>query len=299
VPLPYLSPRRFRRSGFGIDVSGMTDAELNRHLTRATATVNTYCNMPTLPSEYDFRGGSIADERHEWHLGDPLLITQGTRRVYVYHRPITSITSFVVDFTNNYTVTIAPSDLYVNNIEGWAEVVSLAAVVTGIYPIGINFGLYTPVARVSYTYGWTFSVAGDELYIADGNTYEATYGNWTTSPTPVIYVNGVAAGSGYSINYGDGTVLFSPNLGPADVVTADYTHTVPSAIEEATGIIALDSIGRRAIAARGMQGLTSIKIAELSLTQKIPMRYLAKNGVSIPEDAGALLESYTHISGMG
>lgn len=292
IPI-YITPSRYRAAGFGIDVSDMEDAELAAVLRRASSLVDTYCAIPLLPSRHDFRGGSITNEQLPWRLGtETWTRINGTRRVYFKHPPIQTVTSFVVKFTNTYQVEIDPANLYINRIEGWAEVVSLAAVVSGMYPVGINFGLYTPVAEVSYTYGYAFEVIGERMYVTDGNTYQAGHGAWSISPDPVIYRNGVAVTTGFTIDYDEGEVTFTSPNAATDVITADYTYTLPDGITQATAITATSMLGERALAAKDMTGLSSIKVAEVALARTNRGMLGLQALDAIPMEAASLLDPF-------
>jgi hypothetical protein len=288
--MAYLTPSRYRAAGFGADVSEIEDAELRSILARASSIVDVYCAIPTIPQRYSFSGGNVIGEQHPWVLGTE--VTWTTRRVYPIQNPLRTVTSFIVKFTNTYQVEIDPANLYLNKSQGWAEVVSLAAVVSGLYPVGINFGLYTPVAEINYTYGWEFPVVNDKLYPVDGLTYQATRGFWSVDPEPVVYVDDVVQTTGFSIDYEEGEVTFtSPQTATANV-RADYTYTLPEAIAEATGIIATASIGERGLAAVGMTGLSSMKVAEVALARTNRGAFSLEQSSNVPPAAASLLDSY-------
>jgi len=286
----YLTPSRYRAAGYGVDVSDIEDAELRAVLARASALVDVYCAIPTIPQRYSFSGGTVTGEQHPWVLGNE--VTWTTRRVYPVQGPINAITSFVVKFTNTYQVTIDPTNLYVNKAQGWAEVVSLAAVVSGMYPVGINFGLYTPVAEINYSYGWTFPVTSDRLYPVDGNTFQGTRGFWASSPAPAVYVDGALQTTGYTIDREEGEVTFTAAQTATAKVTANYTYTLPEAISEATGIIATAALGERALAAIGMSGLNSFKVAEVAFARTMRQSMDVDQRSQIPPAAANLLDPY-------
>lgn len=258
----YLSVSRYRAAGFGI-TPPEDDAELRAVLARASSLVDVYCGIPMQPSRHDFRGGTITGEQHAWNLAT--WTSMGSRRVYPIHRPIRAVTGFRVKFTNDYQVAIAPSNLYIQKIEGWVEVVSLAAVVTGIYPVGVNFGLYTPVAEIDYTYGYSFSIADELLYVTDGNTFQGSRGYWEADPE--IKVDGVVVNSGFTVDLDEGEVTFDVAQSATARVTASYSYTLPDAFPEATGIVATQLLGEGSLAAKGMSGLSSLKVAEVALAR--------------------------------
>lgn len=270
--MAYLTPDRYRAMGFGIDLTDLEDVDLRATLNRASALVDSYCGVSQMPQKHQFYGGTITGEQHNWRLpADYYSSTDlGSRRVYLYHRPIKTITDFRVKFTNTYDVAISPSNLYINNSEGWAEVVSLAAVVTGIYPVGINFGLYTPVAETSYTYGFEFAVVDEILVDTDAQTFRASNGFWAASPAPKVYINAALQSSGYTVDSVEGTVFFTVAPTATDVITASYTYTLPSAIAEATGMITATLLAERGLQAIGMGGIAVMQVAEVELRRSIP-----------------------------
>lgn len=294
----YLTPDRFKSMGFGIDLTDVEDVDLRQIISRASALVDAYCAVPMQPTKHDFRGGSVTAEQHDWRLPD-LTITSagGTRRVYVMHRPITAVTSFKVKFTETYEVSIDPANLYVQHIAGWAEVVSLAAVVSGIYPVGINFGLYTPVAEISYTYGWDLTSTDEYLEPTDAGTYRSTNCWWKTSPAPTIYKNGVAeSASNYTIDYNEGTVLFNSLLAATDTITASYSYKLPSPIAEATGFIVAHLLGERDLQLKGMAGIGRLRVAEVELWREGVGARGGSQSVTdaIEPEIGALLAPYVY-----
>jgi hypothetical protein len=281
--MTYLTPDRFKAMGFGLDLADVEDYELRQTLARASALVDAYCAVPMLPQRHDFRGGTITGEQHDWRLADMSIGISagslGSRRVWANHKPIKDVTSFKVKFTNTYDVTIAPENLYIQHIEGWAEVVSIAAIVTGIYPVGINFGLYTPVAEFDYTYGYNLTATDEVLDPTDAATFRSVNNWWATTPAPVIYKNGVVQTSGYTVDYNEGTVTFDANLAATDLVTVDYTYKMPSAIGEATALVAVHLLGEADLQRKGMAGIGMLRVAEVELRREGMGRRGATTGV--------------------
>lgn len=286
----YVTPTRYRAMGLGVDLTGIDDATLGRILTRASAQVDAYCSAPRIPSRYDFRGGTQTAEQHSWSLGDEWRpLGAGARRIYPYSTPIKAITGFAIKFTNTYQVTIDPANLYVDRISGWAEVVSLAALVTGVYPVGINFGLYSPVAEVSYTYGYNLSTT--EILTADELTKTFTGSSQWWTGTPVISKNGTHITTGFTIDLDEGAVTFSTPLTAEDVVLAAYDHRLPQEIAEATALIATDALGERDLVARGMSGLARLSVEEVTLQRSVP-RGVQTITMEVRPEVALLLENW-------
>lgn len=297
--MPYITPDRFRVMGFGVDLSDLEDADFAFICERASSLVDAHCNVPIIPVKHDFRGGMVAKEQHRWRLVDPNVMYStldvGTRRVYPFHAPVKEITGFRVKFTNTYQVTIDPSNLYLNKSEGWAEVVSLAAVVTGIYPVGVNFGLYTPVAEVDYTYGWTFDSVDERLHADDGFTFRAANQFWDVTTAPVVKVNGITQSSGYTVDAYEGRVIFNALQSVNATVTATYQYTLHPDVRDATAYVVADILGDRELRQRGMANLGQLRIAELEATRSTyghggVTKELAEAG--IPLQAQALLAPF-------
>lgn len=250
---------------FGTDLTGHTDLEIRSVIDQASQLVNSYCAVPVTPARHDFRGGTVSGEQHRWVLPDLTFTDMRGRRVYPLHRPVQAITSFKVKFTNTYQVTVDPANLYVNEVEGWAEVVSIAAIVSGVYPVGINFGLYTPVAEIDYTYGWQFPVIGEVLSPTDDTVvYQAANQFWAAGATVAVRVNGTTV-TNYTTDSTEGTVTFATALDDTDLVVLDYTYTLPPPIAMATGHLAATFLNEGDLVAKGLGNLSSIRVEEIEL----------------------------------
>lgn len=288
--VPYLTVERFKTMGFGVDLDGVEDVELQRKIGTATAAVNAYCAVPRLPQEHSFAGGSIEGEQKRWGLGSDTIY--GTRRFYAWHRPIKSVSAFRIRVTNQVSVSIGPDDLFINNSEGYVELVSLAAVTFGVYPVGVvpNLGLATPVGEMDYTYGWEFVTTSDPLYGVDGFTYQGSHGFWDEDSV-TVYIDGVEQLSGFTTHAQEGAVTFDALTG--GTVTADYTYTIPTEIEMATGMIVSDQLAERSLVSKGLGGLAGIRMAEIELRRTLRGTQVEQAlTVSIPDAAQLLLEGY-------
>jgi hypothetical protein len=287
-----LSPRRYLRSGYGLALpTGYTLSQLRSALIRAQNQVSRYCNVPKVPQAFDWRGGTMTDETHQWKIVSPLAYGPGARRVYTNVSPIKSVSALVLDLGKTYIVSLNPAnDVYINSLESYVEVVAINPTIVGMYPLSINLGLYNPVAKITYDYGWTFDVAGDVLEAESPTVYTGAFGNWNQSPPVVVYLNGVEQGSGYTVNFDDGTVTFDTAPGVGVEVTADYSYSCPSEVVDAIGYATTADLTRARMNQRGLAGLTSLKVAEITLTQMTPQ--VTRNGVTIPYESAALLDSF-------
>lgn len=299
----YITPDRFRTMHFGSDLSAFDDkdADLAAILSRASGLVDAYCNVPLRPQRHSFLGGSIQNEQHSWRLAQtPFESTQ--RRVYPYHSPVRTVSQFRIyvtqpdpDVEDGQYVSVAASDLMVNRLEDYVEVVSSAMTSTGLFNALIVPSIYlaSPVATIDYTYGYTFAVSDERLYPTDALTYQSQNNFWTTDDV-TVYADEVVVSGGYAVDRHEGAIVFDtpPAIGAA--ITADYHHKLPVEIRDATGHIASALIEDASITARGLKGLSSIQIAEVRLVRdrvdSDPVAYVR----STSPQAALLLEDFRY-----
>jgi hypothetical protein len=290
-----LSPTRYLRSGYGLGLpTGYTLSQLRSALMRAQDRVTRYCNAPNQPQAFDWRGGAMDREQHQWKIVNPLAYGPGARRVYTNVGPIKTVTELVLDLGRTYTVTVNPTtDVYINSMEQYVEIVAIAPTIVGSYPLNINLGLYNPVARISYTYGWSFEVSGDVLESETPTVFSAAYGNWDNAVEPVVSVAGTELDplTDYTVDFDDGVVTLVTAPSPGEVVTADYTYTCPSPVVDAVGYATTAILSNARMASRGMDGLSSLRVAEVSLT-RMAQSASTRNGVSLPLEAANLVDGY-------
>lgn len=262
--MPYITPARYRTMGYGVDLTGISDLELATQIAAAARMVNRYCNQPP---NYDFRGGSVVDERHVWALGN--YMWPGPQKVYLDRLPVKQIINFDLWVTNTQYLNVGTQYLHYDPSRNVLEPV-IAASTIGVWsysaiPVA---GYREPEARVSYTYGWTFAVTGEQIWCESGTTYRAANGFWTDTQE-TVYVDGVAQLPliDYSVNRDDGTVQFITPIDPASSVFLDYEHKIPADVVQAMGLVTTQLLGNRAIASQGLMGLSSLKIEEIELRQ--------------------------------
>jgi len=292
-----LSPRRYLRQGYGQALpDDFSLSTLRSTLVRAQNEVSRYCNVPKQPDPFDWRGGTMTNETHQWRIINPLAYGPGARRVYTNAGPIKTIVDFHLDLGKTYLIAIDPTDnIYINAQEQYVELVAINPTIAGFYPLAVNLGLYNPLARISYTYGWTFPVTGDVLEADSPTQFSASYGNWDSTLLPDVYFDDQLVDPGdYVVDYDDGTITFTLQTAPDPgvTVTADYTYLAPSEVVDAIGLTATALIGSSRMAQRGMAGLQSIRVAEVALTALQPSQLVTKNGASIPAEAASLVDGY-------
>jgi hypothetical protein len=294
----YVTPEKYRTLGFGIDLEGIEDVELVSILSRASAIADGYCAVPRLPHPHSFLGGSITPdkpEQHFWRLPESDFDV-GSRRVYPYHWPVKSMTQFRVKVTNTQYVTIGPTELFINNTERYVEVISLAFTGVGLFgAILPTIGLMRPIVEIAYVYGEDFDEVGETLYATDARTYRALHQHWVAGAK--VYLNGAekVLTTDYTLGLTEGTVVFNDALSAGDVVTADYTHLLPWELRDAVGMIATHLLGEREQQARGMAGVKSLKVAEITITNADD-RVTSENLAYIEPEAAWLLDGFKFIT---
>lgn len=250
---------------------------------------NSFC---AAPSNHDFRGGSVTDERHVWEVGNAHRI--GRQRIWPFHRPIRSVDHLRIDVTNTQYVQIEDTSLYVNPQENWVEPVALALTTVGLFGAGIlpNVGLDTPVSKLTYTYGWEFTATDEPLASYSGSMLMAPDQFWTTDTVEVKQDGAVLAEGDYTIDAYEGMVTVS-GYDSSAFYTASYTYTLPRPVGLATALIATDVMAQQGIVGRGLIGLSSLTVEEIS------MRVSKSSGISqVPVNgaAASLLMPFVYLS---
>jgi hypothetical protein len=253
--------------------------------------VNRWTGQSLIPQPFDFRGGAVSGEQHEFPIPSPLTFGPGSRRVFPHQLPLRTVTGFRIQFTSTYEITLNPAtDIYINATEGWCEIIASQPTIIGFPPIGYWYGLFVPVVHIDYTYGYRTAVADDVMEAASPTLYYGSTGAWDAAGVSVTLDGVVQDPSTYRVSAADGSVRFTTAPGVGVEVAASYTALLPSAVEQATAIIATDLIAK-ARSTQRMPGLSSMKVAEITLTRQTGDRgrYASRNGISIPEDAAVLL----------
>ena len=290
--MAYITPERFRTMGVGSDLTGVEDWELRSILESASRTVDAYCNVPMLPNRYSFKGGTMTNEEHTF--GE-------SRRIRLRARPIKAVTSLSIYATSTQYLAVNPARLYIEDEEGWVEIVEAGLTSIGLWGAAMMpmIGLEEYVVRTTYTYGYSFLASDEYLEPTDARTYRALNQFWDTTVDPVIYVNGTERTDGITIDPVEGTVLFDDDINAPDlddVVTADYTYTLPYEIARATALIAGSSIAERDLVGKGLGNLAEIAVEEVRLRRDARKSGTVVAADAIPNAAVVLLDGFRFIS---
>lgn len=266
MPL-YLTPDRYRVIGSGVDLSSKTDTQLLAALTSASETVNQAVNAPR---GYSFLGGSVEDEEHQWKVNTRYVkATDG--RIWPFMRPVRSVSGMTINVTKEQYVSFTDEQLFVQSDLGYVEPVAAPdsmALFTSIPP----WLLTSPVAKISYEYGFDMTATDELLAQESGGVLRAGHQFWYTDEDVVLKEDGVVVASGYTVDYEEGTITYG-SADESKVYRASYHHKLPPGIAAATALVATDIFGASAIAAAGMVGLSGIKVEEVELRQSSKVNY--------------------------
>lgn len=283
--------------GQGVDLTGIEDQDLAAHIQIASGLANQYCNVDL---DHDFRGGSVTGEEHEWHLGN--YMWPGSGVIYPKHKPLIDITSFRLYVTNTQYLELEVDRIHYhereNKLEPLFAEASVGVWAAGQVPVA---GFKEPKAKIDYTYGYSFSVTNEQMFPDGGVTWRAQNQWWDNTVTPVVAVNGAPVDAAdLTIDYDEGTVgidddvLTDLDISAAEVdgVTASYTYKLPTNIANATAIITTSLLGSRAIAEKGLLGLSGIRVEEVEIRQSRDSRLAVDE---IPGTAQKLLNPYRYL----
>lgn len=264
--MEYITPTKLRNSALGTVIGNRTDAQLLSLIRVASGLANRQCAAPRV---YDFRGGTVVNEQHPWDIGNDHVA--GSRRVYPYHPPIKTINRFQIRVTQGGAgvIDFPTSQIYINALEQYVELVSLSLTTASVYAAGLipNIGLATPVAELDYEYGSTFLITDERLSTVSGDKLFFTEGQFWTTDAPVVKVAGNIVGTGFSYDPYEGRILFTNPVAPGAEVTISYSHKLHPNISEATALIAADVVAQTRLNAAGLQGLSGLRVLEVEMRQ--------------------------------
>lgn len=275
----------------GAVTTGIADIELAEVIADASAIVDAYCNVPLLPQPHSFLGGTVVGEEHQWKYPE-FVFDRGTRRVYLFHSPVTAVTAFTLRVAADVNATLPVDQFVVNHSEKWIEVTSLAIAsnsglfgVTGwIVPLG---GLSHPMAVVDYTYGNITTVTAERVYqtAVAGATYQTSHGFWVVDGGHPLTVtaNGVAV-TPTSYDIESGRLTFS--AAQADPVRVTYSYRLNRDIASATAHVTAFLLGSAKNQSKFGGGVSRIRVGEIDIDRRAPVKTVAEFlDQSVPEAA--------------
>lgn len=308
----YLTINQYKRFDDGMSLTNISDLALTLTISRAEAAIDAFMG-------FDAKRGGLEPhfvmiqhqfEQHElktWFPNYAVPVRQITR----YRIQVSNLSTTGAGFFAN----ISPNDCVITNDGNYVEIVPLQAVTYSLSPVLIQLGLRPPIVEMDCEIGFYIPVFGEAFFNqGDSKTYYATNGFWATTYTqalasqpnqlppvpPVIYANGVALSSSlYTVNAVDGSIVFSAPRASGDVITGDYTYTIPDYIQEACILQVAYIVGQRALNKTGMQGLESAKSGDQDVRRprRFPIRHLGDlTQHALCEEAMSVLSRYVQVA---
>jgi len=131
------------RTKTALDVSSLTDAQLNTYIDRATHLIESYI------------GGSIRMTTYEEKQNCVVDYPNSGLHIQLDHAPVDVLTSLVIEFNPSYTTTLLVANVRVNKVAGFLEYFGLNltnALVAGVQDVSVS--TVKPVATVVYSAGY-------------------------------------------------------------------------------------------------------------------------------------------------
>ncbi len=262
--------------------SDITDIILARTIQRAEAHIDAY-------QAFDLRLGGF--EPHTAWVEIPYDFVNRKTRIPNYPVPIRRAIRYRIQISNNtndgsaYVATINNNDVAYNVFGHYIEIVPMQSITVGLAPALIAFGLNPTITQLDYEVGYYFGVTGETLIDSgDHTTYYAMRGFWATTytqalsiqpntlpvTTPNVYANGGSALSSslYTYNATEGTVKFNSARSSSDIITLDYTYTIPDEVWTATVAQTSWILAQRALTQQGLLGIDTMKMGDQMISRK-------------------------------
>jgi len=249
----YLTPTRYRTLGTGV-VLTQTNAELQA------------------PEGYSFLGGHVINEEHQWRTGDVFRGQKPSARVWPYMRPLIQVDSLRVNVTRTQHIDFNDQQLFVQTGLGYVEPVA-APNTTALFTSVPPWLLTSPVAYLTYDYGFHFFVTDEVMSTLSGGLLAANHQFWFTEEDVALKKNGVLVNpSDYVVDYIEGTI--SSSVAPAgERWQVSYHYHMPPGIAAATALVTTDMLGQAAIAGAGLLGLSGFKVEEVEVRQSAKVNF--------------------------
>ncbi len=291
----YLTAAQFQDHLTGMDLTGITDAQLLDYIRQASRLADNYIH-----GSFDV---ITMDERR--HFSE-------SRRFYPSSMPVQAARILRLHLGGGQTADINPSDLFPANNMGYIEVVSLATAV-GLSAELVSLGLSTVVAQLTYKTGGGFrgDAPSGVSYVA--NTTLAEPVDSTETAIDVADASGLAVDDVIQVNtelmWIDAIVANTLTVTRAvQMNSANDTHlngatvslltlTLDEEIQQAVAMIVGSIIAARRQNEEGVTGVRSFMIGSYSVTYGAKTQGGSGSGYPfIPDIAQVMLEPYRNVT---
>lgn len=310
----YLTPKQYFLLDDSLpDATTMSPAIFARMIQRAESLIDTYVG-------FDARLGGFEAHSASYQSA----FDDRTLRVKIPQHPVPvrAIDRYRIQVSNigtsgaGFFANIQPQDCVITDWGGYIEIVPLQAVTYSMTPFMLGLGLQPPIVQVDYQQGYYLPAYGEILDNPEDDllTYHAQRGYWATSyvvpsylqpfklppTTPVVYINGTATTVGatpYTLDPIEGTVLFASQRAITDVISLDYTYTIPDPVRDATVAQVNYLLEQRGLNLMGMGGIEVARSRDQQIKRHIRASQgaSAKDEAAISSEAMQLLEPYMTI----
>lgn len=260
--------------------ASLTDMALANTIARAEAEIDSFC-------QFDMRLGGF--EPHTGWVQQQWDAKRLRVRIPNFPVPVRRALRYQIQVSNlstsgaGFMATINANDIAYNVYDFYVEIVPLQSITYSLAPVLVQLGLRPPIVQWDYEAGFYLPILGERV-IDSGNhqIYYALRGFWATSytqalsiqpislppTTPVVYANGTAvSSSNYTLDTTEGSITFTVARSSTDIVTLDYSYTIPDAVRTATIAQMTWILGQRALAIRGMMGLERMQLGDENLVR--------------------------------
>ncbi len=288
----YITATQFREHLFGLDLTGIVDADLTDYIRQASRLADNFIH-----GTFDV---ATRNERQVW---------TDARRFYPQVLPVHAARLLRLHIGGGQTADINPPDLFPNNQGGYIEVVSLATAV-GLSAELVSLGLTQVVAEFTYKTGGGFrGGTPDGIDFTNLTTLAAALNNTATAfdvmaaaglavddiirvDTEYMWITAIAGVTLTVVRAAQMNQVAAAHLAGANV--ARLILDLPEELELAIAIITAALIAARRDNEEGVTGVRSFMIGSYSVTYG---RGSGQSGYPfIPDQAQMILEPYRNVA---
>lgn len=284
----YITATEFRDYLTGLDLTGITDPQLEDYIRQASRLADSYIN-----GTFDV---VTRTERHMW---------SETRRVYPDNTPVNAVRALTIHIGSGQRADIELAHLFVNNHARYVEVVSLATATPLVAEL-VSLGLIEVVAEIIYKTGYGAFAATAITLSANIDAAVTTFDVSTTTGLAVDDVIQIDSESMWITAIVDANTITvvrgaqtngSPVAHNAGAVISRFARALSEDVKLAVAMITASIIGARRMNEEGVTGVRSFLIGSYSVTYGAGVGNAGGSGFPfIPNEAAAILESYRHIT---
>ena len=292
---PYITAVEFQDHLTGIDLTGITDAQLLDYIRQASRQADNFIH-----GSFDV---ITMDEQRQW---------AESRRFYPSSMPVHAVRVLQLHIGGGQTANINPPDLFPANNLGYIEVVSLATAV-GLSAELVTLGLSTIVAQLTYKTGGGFRSDSPSGVTYVANTTLAEDVDTTETGIDVVDASGLAVNDVIQVNTESmwidaivGNTLTVTRVVQMNTVATAHTNgntvslltlTLGEEVQMAVAMITASLIASRRQNEEGVTGVRSFQIGSYSVTYGAKSQGGSGSGYPfIPDIAQDMLEPYRNIT---